>query len=485
VAKLPAVSSHEAEADCWRLDAKALAELARSQGERYLALLNLEEFRLTQYPRALGSARFHLRWAREHWRRLADIADHHYAPMFETMRMRTQAYRWASQLPVIDGDLAYLNSLENVWDLREAPTPEAAVAHLPGRGAAPDVFPAEDASWPVQWRDTSFVWGEVGGRVAVRALIGTAGLDVDDGILWNDDADAAIDLPYWDPGPGCGRTLRVAYDRAGAPFGVMAEAGTIRLGRARGWSHVRLALPHARFAGSGPGFSDIVVTSSDGAEVDIQPPRLEIVRAPPPHLDLQFVMAMKHTPAQPTIHWRVPGGKWKTAALVRGIGLGYMEAETRGPEIYRFEIPRTVSEIEYFFTATSKEQKRRLPEKEGAYRWRRHADRTPPRIDALAVGQTRRQEGRVEVRARVDDSQGVARVVVYFKPLPSDKLWQEAPMEPAGGDDYRASVPLTAEGLQYRVAAWDKAGNAALYPDFERETPYRVIPSWNPTSSGR
>ena len=231
----PAPSANAEEARCIRLDAAALASFARFAGERYLALLNLAEYRLTSYPPALASAEHHLRWAREHWRRMAEVADGQYGPLLETERMRTQAYRWASQLPVLDGDLAYLTTLEQAWDSRQPAKVTAALAHLPGRGAQVDKFLPEDAAWPVQWRGSSYEAVEVGERPALRSQGGCLAFDVDDLLLRDVDADLAMDVSYWDPGPSTTRSVRVQFDGVTQPFGTLLDGGSIVLGGSRGW----------------------------------------------------------------------------------------------------------------------------------------------------------------------------------------------------------------------------------------------------------
>lgn len=480
--KTPPASANADEAECMRLDAEALASLARFAGERSLAALNLAEYRLTSFPRSLSSARHHLLWAREHWRHLAEVADRHYAPLLESLRIHTQAYRWESQLPVLDGDLAHLTEIEQAWDARQPAKIAKPLAHLPGRGAQVERFLPEDAAWPVQWRGSGFESVSVDGRAALRSRDGCIAFDVDDLMLSNVDADLAIEVPYWDPDPGANRRLLVAYDGVARPSGTLVEAGTIALGGSRGWHRARLALNHARLAGGGPGNSDIAISSSDGEEFVVQSPSIQVVRAPNPHLDLHIAGALKRTPSKPSIHWRVPGGPWKVAALRPGIGEPGIEGGTvpRGREIYRFDIPQDVEAIEYYFTAEWAADKRRLPAGDTVFKWRRPHEAAPLSIVSEAI-ESPGHDSTFEIQARVSSPDGVARVVAYFKPIPTDKQWQSVGMKEIADGVYSASVPLTAEGLLYRFQATDKLGHAVLYPDFECETPYRIIPSWNPS----
>jgi hypothetical protein len=484
--KTPAAVVNAEEAECLRLDAAALGALARFAGERYLAALDLAEYQLTSYPPALGGSEYHLRWAREHWRRLATIADTHYAPLLETLRMRTSAFRWSSQLPVIDGDLGYLATLERALDARQTSSAAAPLSHLPGRGAHVLDFLAADAAWPVQWKSSAFEAEDREGRPALRATTGRIAFDVEDLWLNNTDADLGFKISYWDPGPGVARSLRIEYDCVGRPYGTLKEGGTIRLGVKRGWVSARFTLNHARLAGGGPGYSDVVVSSSDGGQFTVQSPGLELLRAPAPHLDLQVADAAQRPPSEASIHWRSAGGPWTVSPLQAGIGerdLG--PAVPRGREIYRFAIPAGLPAVEYYFTARWDDEERRLPAGDQRYLWQRHAQIDPPVIVAESLPDVPREAGRIAITARVTDPEGVKRVVLFYKPLPSQKKWQSVEMKLTANELYSASVPLTSEGLLYRFAAWDLAGNAALYPDFRVETPYRIIPSWDPASPTR
>jgi hypothetical protein len=53
-------------------------------------------------------------------------------------------------------------------------------------------------------------------------------------------------------------------------------------------------------------------------------------------------------------------------------------------------------------------------------------------------------------------------------------------MQPEGQGYFRATVPLTPEGILYYLEAVDDDGNAVNYPDFLERTPYFIIDSWAP-----
>ncbi|MDI1343716.1 MAG: hypothetical protein PSV22_06410, partial [Pseudolabrys sp.] len=398
--KMPAATANTDEAECMYLDARALASLARFAGERYLAALNLAEYRLTSFPRSLSSAKHHLLWAREHWRRLAEVADKHYAPLLESLRMHTQAYRWESQLAVLDGDLAYLASIEQTWAAGSSTPPLPPLAHLPGRGAqVKDSLPAH-AMWPVQWRGTGFKSVTVEQQPALRSQGGQLAFDVDDLLMNNVDADLALDVAYWDSGPGTNRHLRVEFDSVAKPYGALETGGEIALGGSRGWHRAQFALNHARLSGGGPGNTDILITSSDTGEFVVQSPAIRVIRAPSPTLDLHIAKASRQTLSKPLINWRRPGGTWQTSALKPGLGEAGVEGGSvpRGREFFRFEIPAGVDALEYYFSAALGSETHRLPKGEEFFRWSGRAETNPPTIALVPNADTPTQEGSIKLQ---------------------------------------------------------------------------------------
>ena len=85
------------------------------------------------------------------------------------------------------------------------------------------------------------------------------------------------------------------------------------------------------------------------------------------------------------------------------------------------------------------------------------------------------------MRVKVTDESKVARVILWHRPMPSENTWIATEMGGAGGD-YAASMPVTPQGVLYRIEAHDRAGNGAQYPDVLKETPYRWIESWDPAA---
>ncbi len=48
------------------------------------------------------------------------------------------------------------------------------------------------------------------------------------------------------------------------------------------------------------------------------------------------------------------------------------------------------------------------------------------------------------------------------------------------GDHFEGSFPVDHEGGMYYIEAANNVGQAVFYPDFRKETPYMVVPSWTP-----
>jgi hypothetical protein len=109
-------------------------------------------------------------------------------------------------------------------------------------------------------------------------------------------------------------------------------------------------------------------------------------------------------------------------------------------------------------------------------------DSAPPHLASVEHTTIHHRDGScVTVQAQVRDPAGVALVRLVYKPLPSFYSWRTVRMAQTAKDRYSATIPLTPEGLMYRLEAADRVGNACQWPDFRVATPYRVLPSWQPT----
>jgi hypothetical protein len=109
---------------------------------------------------------------------------------------------------------------------------------------------------------------------------------------------------------------------------------------------------------------------------------------------------------------------------------------------------------------------------------RRSDDAAKPAIGDLRLAWTR-PAAEATVRVKVSDDSGVAKVILWHRPMPSENKWQATEMR-TGDGGYVAAMPVTPEGALYRIEALDRAGNGAQYPDVLEETPYRVLQSWEP-----
>ncbi len=83
----------------------------------------------------------------------------------------------------------------------------------------------------------------------------------------------------------------------------------------------------------------------------------------------------------------------------------------------------------------------------------------------------------VDLRIKAAHPRGIDWVKLYYKDLPSQLTWKSKSMTKEKGF-YSASLPVKKEGAMYYIEVANKAGQAVFYPDFLKETPYLVIPSW-------
>lgn len=107
-------------------------------------------------------------------------------------------------------------------------------------------------------------------------------------------------------------------------------------------------------------------------------------------------------------------------------------------------------------------------------------DQTKPPIITVAPPQLAAGRTALKVVAEVRASSGTSSVLLFYRPMPSFYSWQSIPMKAIGSRKYLASVPVTPEGLLYRIVAAGVTGMAAEWPSFLEETPYRCIDPWEP-----
>ncbi len=108
------VDLNNKEYECTRMDAEALADLALYYSEKFLAAVQLEYFKQTGDWGTLKPAIRHAQRAYDYWKDLAKITAIHYHPIVEELRMRTNDYTWAAQLPILKSDIQTLRD-ELYW----------------------------------------------------------------------------------------------------------------------------------------------------------------------------------------------------------------------------------------------------------------------------------------------------------------------------------------------------------------------------------
>ncbi|MFB3902510.1 MAG: hypothetical protein ACE15E_03595 [Acidobacteriota bacterium] len=109
------------------------------------------------------------------------------------------------------------------------------------------------------------------------------------------------------------------------------------------------------------------------------------------------------------------------------------------------------------------------------------ADRTAPDISYSEPRDPVRGPA-LAARIRVIDPSGLEHVRAYYKTTPSWASWLPVEMDQISAGEYEARLPVTPEGLLYFFEARDKAGNVTRFPDFQKVTPYFVVPSWDPAT---
>jgi hypothetical protein len=99
---------------------------------------------------------------------------------------------------------------------------------------------------------------------------------------------------------------------------------------------------------------------------------------------------------------------------------------------------------------------------------------TLPAPESVAAGKP------VDIHIKVSAPHGIKWVRLYYRAVNQQLEYNDLPMEPDGAPDgYKAVISSTdidpAYDLMYYIALMDKDGHGRIYPDVNRETPYRVI----------
>jgi hypothetical protein len=86
----------------------------------------------------------------------------------------------------------------------------------------------------------------------------------------------------------------------------------------------------------------------------------------------------------------------------------------------------------------------------------------------------------VNIRIRVSAPQGIKWVRLYYRAVNQQLEFKTLLMEPdAASGEYRAVIPVadidTTYDLMYYIGLMDKAGHGRIFPDLNKETPYKII----------
>ncbi len=99
------------------------------------------------------------------------------------------------------------------------------------------------------------------------------------------------------------------------------------------------------------------------------------------------------------------------------------------------------------------------------------------RVDSAVVDTASNSEKKLNVRVTFKDPSRVGRVWLKWKPMPSETDWTLTAMT-RSGDAFTAQASISPDGLLWCVQAVDDVGVGVMWPDFRKETPYRVVLPW-------
>jgi hypothetical protein len=161
-----------------------------------------------------------------------------------------------------------------------------------------------------------------------------------------------------------------------------------------------------------------------------------------------------------------------------------MRPSASGPPVYGASILAGVvksGEIRYYLEAEdSTGHQVRLPSADAAdpyFRIDVTRDRTAPAVRHSAI--TQQSPGQpLLIKAMVADESGISKVLLYYRPTRQTMEYSVVMMD-GHGDEYTATIPgsmiTKAYDIMYYIEAFDKHGNACLYPDPEVAQPYLVV----------
>jgi hypothetical protein len=174
------------------------------------------------------------------------------------------------------------------------------------------------------------------------------------------------------------------------------------------------------------------------------------------------------------VTWQVPGRAPENLSM-----------QPAGPHAYRLLVPTThlVDGATYSLSAEDSAGRRTsfpVDDAAGPIRVGVSEDREPPTLVHVPI--PRAAAGKpLRIRARVHDPSGVRWVRLLHRGVTQFQDYHRLEMQPLGQDDeYEAVVPGEQVerrwDFMYLFEVMDRRGNGKIYPDFEVETPYIVVP---------
>jgi len=211
-------------------------------------------------------------------------------------------------------------------------------------------------------------------------------------------------------------------------------------------------------------------------------------KGPADRLSVAHVPVRKAAPNQPVIVSCTVAGLDDHGAvtLVHGNpdrGLQSVRMEKSAPLVYAAEIRagRLSEGLAYFITATDAAGEEIVWPRAG--RRRPHVvlvadDNVPPTVKHSPLDSAPASKP-LTIKAIVQDPSGVKWVRLRYRGVCQHFDYKTLRMEPTDRDEYQATVPAEDVApewdFMYFIEVMDNAGNGAIYPDLDKQTPYVVV----------
>jgi len=99
------------------------------------------------------------------------------------------------------------------------------------------------------------------------------------------------------------------------------------------------------------------------------------------------------------------------------------------------------------------------------------------RVDSAIVETNSPSLKKLNVKVTFNEPSRCGKISLKWKPMPSETDWSLLPMV-RKGTAFVAQTDITPDGLLWCIEVVDTAGAGAIWPDFRKETPYRVALPW-------